>query len=87
MTEKTQKLFGTSGIRGSIDDKVTPDLALGLGQALGTFLKGAGTVGVGTDYRTSKEMLKNAFLAGLASTGVDIIDLGIATMPAVASHT
>jgi phosphoglucosamine mutase len=87
MTKKAQKLFGTSGIRGSIDNKVTPDLALGLGQALGTFLKGEGTVGIGTDYRTSKEMLKHAFLAGLASTGVDIIDLGIATMPAVAFHS
>ena len=87
MAKKTQKIFGTSGIRGGIDKKVTPDLALGLGQALGTFLKGEGKVGVGTDYRTSREMLKNAFLAGLASTGVNILDLGIAAMPTVASHS
>ncbi|MHA2355792.1 MAG: phosphoglucosamine mutase, partial [Candidatus Thorarchaeota archaeon] len=57
-----QKLFGTSGIRGGIDTKVTVDLALGLGRALGSLLKGSGTVGVGIDARTSREMLRGAFV-------------------------
>jgi phosphomannomutase len=82
-----QKLFGTSGIRGGIDSKVTVDLALGLGRALGTLLKGQGTVGVGIDARTSREMLRGAFLSGVLSTGVDVIDLGIAPMPTVAFHS
>ncbi|MHA2070356.1 MAG: phosphoglucosamine mutase [Candidatus Thorarchaeota archaeon] len=82
-----QKLFGTSGIRGGIDSKVTVDLALGLGRALGSLLKGRGTVGVGIDARTSREMLRGAFVSGVLSTGVDIIDLGIAPMPAVAYHS
>jgi phosphomannomutase len=80
----TQKLFGTSGIRGSIIEKSTPDLALGLGRALGTFLEGKGTVGVGTDARTSREVLRNVFVGGLLSTGVQVVDLGIAPMPTVA---
>ncbi|MHA2163110.1 MAG: phosphoglucosamine mutase, partial [Candidatus Thorarchaeota archaeon] len=66
---------------------MTVDLALGLGRALGTFLKGEGKVGVGTDARTSKEMLKKALLAGILSTGSDVIDLCGAPMPTVASHS
>ena len=80
----TQKLFGTSGIRGSIIEKSTPDLALGLGRALGSFLDGKGVVGVGIDARTSREMLRNALVSGLISTGVHVVDLGIAPMPTVA---
>ncbi|MFW9933104.1 MAG: hypothetical protein ACFFDR_10650, partial [Candidatus Thorarchaeota archaeon] len=41
------KIFGTSGIRGGITEKVTPNLALDLGRALGTYLEGNGNVGVG----------------------------------------
>ncbi len=83
----TQKLFGTSGIRGSIIEKSTPDLALGLGRALGSFLDGKGVVGVGIDARTSREMLRNAFIGGVLSTGTDVVDLGIAPMPTVASYS
>jgi phosphopentomutase len=81
------KLFGTSGIRGSIIDKATTELALNLGRALGTFLDGKGTVGVGIDARTSNDMLRNTFIAGLLSTGVDVVDMGITPMPAVAYYS
>lgn len=79
-----EKIFGTSGIRGPISEKATTDLALDLGRALGTFLGGKGAVGVGTDARTSREMLRNSLVAGVLSTGVNVIDLGIAPMPTVA---
>jgi phosphomannomutase len=78
------KLFGTSGIRGSIAEKSTSDLAMKLGRALGTFLEGRGPVAVGTDARTSRVMLRNAIISGIVSTGVDVVDLGIIPMPAVA---
>ncbi|UCE10364.1 MAG: phosphoglucosamine mutase [Candidatus Thorarchaeota archaeon] len=80
-------MFGTSGIRGSIAEKVTTDLALDLGRALGTTLNGKGCVGVGTDARTSHNMLESAFIAGVVSTGVDVINLRHAPMPAVAAHS
>ncbi|MFW9832479.1 MAG: phosphoglucosamine mutase [Candidatus Thorarchaeota archaeon] len=83
----TQKLFGTSGIRGSIIEKTTPDLALGLGKAFGSFLDGKGVVGVGTDARTSREMLSSALISGVISTGTDVIDFGITPMPTVASYS
>jgi phosphomannomutase len=83
----TGKLFGTSGIRGSITEKATTDLALNLGRALGTFFGGKGTVGIGTDARTSREMLKNGIISGILSTGSNVIDLGIAPMPTVAYYS
>ncbi len=82
-----RKLFGTSGIRGSIAETVTIDLALDLGRGLGTYLKGKGCVGVSTDARTSREMLRGAFVSGVLSTGADVIDLGIAPMPTTAFHS
>ncbi len=74
------KYFGTSGIREVVNEKLTPELALKVGRALGTYL-GGGTVVVGMDTRTSGEMLKNALISGLLSTSVDVIDIGLAPTP------
>ncbi len=74
------KYFGTSGIREVVNEKLTPELALKVGRALGTFL-GGGKVVVGVDTRTSGEMLKNALIAGLLSTGIDVIDIGLSPTP------
>ncbi|WP_297475078.1 phosphoglucosamine mutase [Thermococcus sp.] len=74
------KYFGTSGIREVVNDKLTPELALRVGKALGTYL-GGGTVVVGKDTRTSGEMLKSALISGLLSTGVEVIDIGLAPTP------
>ncbi|WP_297521747.1 phosphoglucosamine mutase [Thermococcus sp.] len=74
------KYFGTSGIREVVNDKLTPELALRVGKALGTYL-GGGTVVVGKDTRTSGEMLKNALISGLLSAGAEVIDIGLAPTP------
>ncbi len=74
------KYFGTSGIREVVSDKLTPELALRVGKALGTYL-GGGTVVVGKDTRTSGEMLKNALISGLLSAGTEVIDIGLAPTP------
>ncbi|NJE05389.1 phosphoglucosamine mutase [Thermococcus sp. M36] len=74
------KYFGTSGIREVVNEKLTPELALKVGRALGTYL-GGGTVVVGKDTRTSGEMLKRALISGLLSTGIDVIDIGLAPTP------
>ncbi|CAD5245071.1 phosphoglucosamine mutase [Thermococcus camini] len=74
------KYFGTSGIREVVNEKLTPELALNVGKALGTYL-GGGTVVVGRDTRTSGEMLKKALVSGLLSTGVDVVDIGLAPTP------
>ena len=74
------KYFGTSGIREVVNEKLTPELALNVGKALGTYL-GEGKVVVGMDTRTSGEMLKNAMISGLLSTGIDVIDIGVSPTP------
>ncbi len=74
------KYFGTSGIREVVNEKLTPELALRVGKALGTYLNG-GTVVVGKDTRTSGEMLKNALVSGLLSAGAEVIDIGLAPTP------
>ncbi|RLF87821.1 phosphoglucosamine mutase, partial [Thermococci archaeon] len=74
------KYFGTSGIREVVNEKLTPELALRVGLALGTYLE-EGTVVIGVDTRTSSEMLKNAVISGLLATGINVIDIGLAPTP------
>lgn len=74
------KYFGTSGIREIFNEKLTPELALSVGKALGTYLDG-GTVVIGNDTRTSGDVIKLAVISGLLSTGIDVIDIGMAPTP------
>ena len=81
------RLFGTFGVRGIANEKITPEFALKMGMAFGTMLKREGRekplVVVGRDTRVSGEMLKDALISGLLSVGCDVIDVGIAPTPAI----
>lgn len=74
-------LFGTNGVRGVANVEMTPDMAMNLAKSIGTFKKGK--VAIGRDTRQSGEMLKAAAIAGLLSTGCEVIDLGVAPTPTV----
>lgn len=79
-------MVSVSGFRGRVGDPLTPELVAGLGAAYGTFLQeeGAGDlVVVGRDSRTSGPMLMRAVVAGLASTGCRVIELGIVPTPTI----
>lgn len=76
-----ERLFGTNGVRGVINQDMNPQLALDVGRAIGTFMKGK--VAVATDCRTSADMVKSAVFAGLTSTGVEVLDLGMLPTPAL----
>lgn len=52
-----------------------------LGMAIGTFMKGP--VVIGTDARTSNEMLKTACASGLMAVGCDVLDCGVLPTPAL----
>ena len=80
------KLFGTAGIRGPINSKVTPELALNVGKALGTYIN-SGKVTVARDARTSSIMLESALISGLLSTGCEVIALGPIPTPMLAWAT
>lgn len=75
-------IFGTDGVRGIVNDELTPKLALELCMSLGTFIDG-GTVAIGMDTRISGEMFKNAAISGLLATGCRVVDVGIAPTPAI----
>jgi phosphoglucosamine mutase len=75
--------FGTDGVRGRANTDLTASFALELGRAAARVL-GASTAVVGGDTRISTPMLEAAFVAGLASEGVEVIRLGVAPTPAIA---
>ena len=89
-------LFGTDGVRGLANGPLTADLALTLAQATAVVLgqgriaearKAAGkrlTAVVARDPRVSGHFLSAAVEAGLASSGVDVLDAGILPTPAAA---
>ncbi len=82
-------IFGTSGIRrvfcnyDNTDIMFTPQMALDLGLALGTYLNG-GKIVIGKDIRTSALPIEYAFISGLVSTGCSVKTLGIVTTPTLA---
>lgn len=87
MSRMTQ-LFGTDGVRGVANRALTPDLALALGRAAGMAMGTiGGTVVVGRDTRVSGPMLEAALVAGLCSSGTDVLRLGVVPTPAVAFMT
>jgi phosphomannomutase/phosphoglucomutase len=80
--KKMQKqLFGTNGVRGVVGKEITPELALRIGEALGTMRPGS--IAVGSDTRTSGPALASALKAGLLATGCDVIDCGVLPTPAL----
>ena len=86
----SRKYFGTDGIRGLANVKITPELALRIGQAAGLiFQRGEGRhrVVIGKDTRLSGYMIEYALVAGFASVGVDPLLVGPMPTPAVAMLT
>ena len=88
------RLFGTDGVRGLANVDITADLALRLAMSAATVLgRDARAAGrkpkavVGRDPRASGEFLSAAVVAGLASAGVDVHDVGVLPTPAVAFLT
>ncbi|MBR7123479.1 MAG: phosphoglucosamine mutase [Candidatus Methanomethylophilaceae archaeon] len=79
-----QRMFGTNGVRGVVNDDMNTDLALQMGKAIGKFF--GGKVAIATDTRVSGDMIKSAVCAGLMSVGCDVRDLGILPTPAIQYH-
>lgn len=83
------KLFGTDGVRGLANAKLTPELAFKLGRCgaavlLAHVTEGRPTVLIGRDTRRSGTMLEAALAAGFCSMGVDVVRLGVVPTPTVA---
>jgi phosphomannomutase len=74
--------ISVSGVRGVVGDSLTPEMVARFAQAFGTYV-GGGRVVIGRDPRTSGEMVRQAVVAGLVSSGCRVADLGVCPTPTV----
>ncbi|NTV39090.1 MAG: phosphoglucosamine mutase [Demequinaceae bacterium] len=88
------RLFGTDGVRGLANRDITAELALDLAVAAAHVLGERGDFSghrpraiLGRDTRLSSQFLSSAVAAGLASAGVDVLDVGAIPTPAIAHLT
>ena len=85
-------LFGTDGVRGIANVELTPEMAFDLGRAgsyvlASQFGDSRPRILVGKDTRVSGDMLEAALIAGICSTGADVLKVGVIPTPAVAYLT
>ncbi|MBY0366747.1 MAG: phosphomannomutase/phosphoglucomutase [Roseateles sp.] len=76
-------IFKAYDIRGVVGQTLNEELAEHLGRAFGTEAKALGekAVAVGRDGRLSGPGLVAALIRGIASTGLDVVDIGAVTTP------
>jgi phosphoglucosamine mutase len=80
------KLFGSSGIRGVVNQELTLQLALQTGLAVATAAE-AGKITIAHDTRTSATTIENAVIAGLLAGGAHVVKLGLIPTPVLAYVT
>src|ERR1700761_4630848 len=90
------RIFGTDGVRGVAGLELTAQLAMDLAVAAVPVLAPAAAASghlrrpvavIGRDSRASGDFLEAAAVAGLASSGVDVLRLGVIPTPGVAYLT
>ncbi|MDB9854315.1 phosphomannomutase/phosphoglucomutase [Candidatus Marinimicrobia bacterium] len=76
-------IFREYDIRGNVEEDFPDHIVKKLGKAFGTIVKRAGgnEIAISGDIRITTPNLINCFKAGVTSTGVDIINLGILPTP------
>jgi len=77
--------FGTSGIRGVVNEAITAELALKIGRAI--VKKKGSKILVARDTRESGVMLEKALASGVISSGGSVIRAGIMPTPTTAIAT
>ena len=78
----SRKLFGTNGIRGTVNEELTPEMAVKVSSAIGTYFRTRRLL-VGHDARTSGQMFADAVISGLNAAGCDVFFAGMASTPAL----
>lgn len=77
------QIFRAYDIRGHADRDLTDDLARSVGRAFATFIlrRGGTRVSLCRDCRISSDRLHAALTAGILSTGLDVVDIGVGPSP------
>ncbi len=76
-------LFGTDGVRGVVNEELTPELAFKIGNAIARIYEGDSVL-IAKDTRKTGDMLESALASGLASAGKDVLLCGVIPTPALA---
>ena len=78
-----EDIFREYDIRGVVSEDFPDEVVINLGKAFGTYMKrqNGNVISVSGDIRESSIVLKNAFIKGLLSTGLNVIDIGIVPTP------
>lgn len=81
------RLFGTDGVRGVVNDFLTPELAYHLGRAAAVHFskeKEHPVFLIGRDTRLSGSMLECSLASGICAAGGNVVMAGVVPTPAVA---
>jgi phosphomannomutase len=87
---ETDLMIGISGMRGTIGGSLTPAVVSRMAAALAAYLKSRGKPGqrfkviFGRDSRPSGTWVRDAAVAALVASGIEVVDLDIVTTPGVA---
>lgn len=79
------KYFGTDGARGRVNESLTLDMAIRIGQYLGWYYgkERHAKIIIGKDTRLSSDMFEMGLAAGATSTGATVYLLGVCPTPSV----
>ncbi len=77
------KYFGTDGIRGEFNNKLTIDLAFEIGKAAGSIYPLGAKICIGQDPRKSSSAIEHALVSGLVATGINVESIGVTSTPNV----
>lgn len=77
--------FRAYDIRGIADTDLDNETVELIGKAYGTTMirRGHRRVSVGRDVRLTSERIKDALITGILSTGIDVVDVGVAPTPLI----
>ena len=74
------RLFGSSGVRGVVNEELTPALACKVGSAVASQAKAKKAL-VARDTRVSGSMVEDALVSGLLACGVNVLLAGVIPTP------
>ncbi len=74
-------LFGAVGVSGLANVELTPEFALRLGQAFGSFLRPGQSVMTSRDAHPASRLLNRCVISGLTSVGINVEDLRSIPLP------
>jgi len=73
--------FEEGAVTGLTNLELTPEVAARLGAAYGSLLPPGSTILTARDDHPASRMLRRAFVGGMSSTGVNVVDLGMLPVP------